>query len=81
LSLSWTLAGLALAVLGLLMVADRLSLRGLLARTGPEFARQLVLSLHDVIEHSGAQMMELGGALLGAAIIVLSLRRLVRTGW
>ena len=79
-SLSWALAGLALAVVGLLMVADYLSLRELLARTGPESARQLVLSVHFVIEHSGAQLLELGGALLGAAITVLSIRRLRRVG-
>jgi hypothetical protein len=78
--LSWALAGLALAVVGMLMVTDHLSLRDVLARTGPESARQLVLSLHLVIEHSGAQAVELAGALLGAAVIALSIRRLRRTG-
>jgi hypothetical protein len=42
--------------------------------------RELVLGLHVVIEHSGAQAVELGSALLGTAIVVLSIRRLVRMG-
>jgi hypothetical protein len=72
--------GLALALAGLLMVTDHLSLRNVLARTGPESARHLALSLHLVIEHSGAQTVELGGALLGTGIIALSIRRLRRMG-
>jgi hypothetical protein len=76
LGLSWALAGLALMLAGLLMVTDYLSLRGLLARTGPEAAQRVVLGLHVSIEHSGAQLVELAGALVGAALIVLSIRTL-----
>jgi hypothetical protein len=78
LGLSWALAGLVLALVGLLMVADQLSLREVLAATGFDLALQVVLSLHLVIEHPGAQAVELGSALLGAAITTLSVRRLRR---
>jgi len=71
--------GVTLTIIGLLAVTDRLSLRELLAETGPDTARQLVLGLHAAIEHSGAQAAELTGALIGMALIALSIRSLLRT--
>ena len=68
------IAGATLAILGLLMVMDRLSLRSLLAETGPESAWHLALAVHGTIEHTGAQTAELAISLIGLAIVALAIR-------
>jgi hypothetical protein len=73
------LLGAFLAVFGFLLVMDRLSLRELLAETGPAPAERLVLGIHAAIEHPGAQVAELAACVLGVAFVVLSLRTLWRS--
>jgi hypothetical protein len=67
-----------LAVFGFLLAMDRLSLRELLAETGPAPAQRLALVIHAAIEHPGAQVAELALGLLGLTYIALSVRSLWR---
>jgi hypothetical protein len=71
-------AGASLAVLGFLMATDRLSLRALLAGTGPASVWQMTLAIHAEIQHSGAQAAEIASGLLGLVIIAMSIRGLRR---
>ena len=79
LALSRALLGALLAVFGFLLVMDRLSLRALLAETGPAPAQRLVLGIHAAIEHPGAQVAELAACILGVTFMLLSLRTLWRS--
>lgn len=76
LSVVQLLVGAGLAVFGLLTVLDYLSLRELLAEAGPRRLSKVVVDLHAVLAHPGAQVVELVLALLGLTIVVRSLRRL-----
>ena len=71
------LIGAGLAAFGLLTVLDYLSLRDLLDETGPRRLSKIVVDLHAVLEHPGAQVVELMLALLGLSIVVHSLRKLL----
>ena len=79
LALTRVLIGAFLAVFGYLLVIDRLSLRALLAETGPAPAERLVLGIHAAIEHPGAQVAELAACVLGVACVLLALRTLWRS--
>ena len=79
LALTRALLGALLAVFGFLLVLDRLSLRELLAETGPAPAQRLVLGIHATIEHPGAQVAELAACVLGVTFVLLSLRTLWRS--
>ncbi len=72
------IAGASLAVLGFMLAMDRLSLRDPLAETGPEAAWQMTLTIHSAIQHPGAQAAEIASALVGMALVALSIRRLHR---
>jgi len=72
------IVGALLAILGFMLVLDRLSLRDLLAETGPEPAWRLTLAMRAAISHPGAQMAELAVGLVGMAVVVLSIRTLHR---
>ncbi len=78
LTLFRVVVGVGLAILGFLLVADRLSLRALLAETGPAVAWHVALATRAAIDHSGAQAAELAAGLSGVALVVHSIRRLLR---
>ena len=71
------LIGAGLAVLGLLTVLDYLSVRMLLDETGPRRLSRVVVDLHGILAHPGAQVVELMLALLGLTIAVRSVRKLL----
>jgi hypothetical protein len=71
------LIGAGLAALGLLTVLDYLSLRLLLDETGPHRLSRVVVDLHGLLTHPGAQVIELMLALLGLTIAAHSLRKLL----
>jgi hypothetical protein len=62
-----------------LLVTDQMSLRDVLARTGQESALRLAREMHLSLEHAGAQIVELSGALIGMALVAFSIRGLLRT--
>jgi hypothetical protein len=72
------LFGVGLAVFGLLTVLDYLSLRLLLDETGPRRLSKVVVDLHAVLAHPGAQVIELTLALFGLTIVTRSLCNLLR---
>jgi hypothetical protein len=76
LAVARTVAGAMLAILGFMLVMDRLSLRGLLAETGPEPAWRLAMALRAGISHPDAQIAEFAAALVGVVFVVLSIRTL-----
>lgn len=77
LTVAQLLVGASLAAFGLLTVLDYLSLREILHETGPRRLSRVVIDIHGVLAHPGAQAVELMLALLGLTIAVHSLCKLL----
>jgi hypothetical protein len=67
------LLGLTLAVVGLLLTADFLSLRELMIEHGPRSLGRLIERARARMPHSSAQLIEFVGALVGLTLLVASL--------